>query len=536
MILRLARGDYLERIRRPAFLVSLAFMIYAAYVYLPPGGSGYLTLDIHGFRPRYNSAGVGGLLTLLANTFIGLAGFYLVRGAIQRDRESGVGAVLAATPLSRIAYLQSKLWSGFAVLASMMAMLWLAGAVLQRVLHEDSGFDPIAMVQPLVVFCLPAMLMVAAVAVAFDSWPLFRGGLGNVAYFFLWMGSLARAGLTTRSVDALSDPYGANAIIRNVMESARAGAPGVRFGNQDVSVGFHIMGAGKHVWPSLIEWHGVALTWPIVASRLGWIAAAVLLVAASALVFDRFAEAGAPGRRRWWQRASGAAQAALAGDGAEAASVLPAPRALALAIPKRGGSLVPLLLAEWALLVRPTRAVWKLAALGLMIAECFAPMTVARTFLVMAAWIWPIFVWSEMGSRERRFGTAPLLFSAPRPLLRPLVASWLAGAGISLALVLPVVIRSLALGHAPDAASLIVGAAFIPAMALACGSLTGGRKLFEILYLLLWYAGPLNHMPALDYTGATPGAAGAAGLLRFTLAAALLLSVAWAGRRRFLAG
>lgn len=534
MILRLARGDYLERIRRPAFLVSLAFMIYAAYVYLPPGGSGYLTLDIHGFRPRYNSAGVGGMLTLLANTFIGLAGFYLVRGAIQRDRQSGVGAVLAATPLSRIAYLQSKLWSGFAVLASMMGMLWLAGAVLQRVLHEDPGFDPVAMLQPLVVFCLPAMLMVAAVAVAFDSWPLFRGGFGNVAYFFLWVGSLARAGLTTRAVDSVEDPYGANAIIRSVMASAHAGTPGVRFGDQDVSVGFHVFGGGKHVWPSLIDWHGVALTGPIVASRLAWIAAAVLLVTASALVFDRFAESMAASRRAWWKPAG----RANAGDsGPETAAPSPtAPRAEALARPHRGGSIGPLLGAEWALLLRPSPLPWKLAALGLMVAECFVPMTVARSFLVMAAWIWPIFVWSEMGSRERRFGTAPLLFSAPRPLLRPLVASWLAGAGISLLLAAPVVVRSLALGRIPEAASLVVGAAFIPAMALACGSLTGGRKLFEVLYLLLWYVGPLNHVPALDYTGAAPGAASVAGILRFTLAAAVLLSVAWASRRRFLAG
>jgi len=187
LLVRLARGEALERMRRPAFLVALAFMIYAAYVYLPHAGSSYLTVDIHGHRPRYNSAGVGGMLALLANTFIGLAGFYLVRGAIQRDRETGVGAVLAATPLTRLAYLLSKLLSGFAVLASMMAMLWLAGGVLQLILGEDRRLDLVALLQPLLLFCLPAMLMVAAVAVAFDSWPLFRGGFGNVAYFILWM-------------------------------------------------------------------------------------------------------------------------------------------------------------------------------------------------------------------------------------------------------------------------------------------------------------------------------------------------------------
>jgi hypothetical protein len=43
--------------------------------------------------------------------------------------------------------------------------------------------------------------------------------------------------------------------------------------------------------------------------------------------------------------------------------------------------------------------------------------------------------------------------------------------------------------------------AFVPVFAITCGSLTGGRKLFEVLYTLLWYMGPLNKLPLLDFTG-----------------------------------
>jgi hypothetical protein len=195
-------------------------MIYAAYVYLPPGGSGYLTVDIHGHRPRATTRQAGGMLALLANTFIGLAGFYLVRGAIQRDRETGVGAVLASTPLTRLFYLLSKLLSGFAVLAAMMSVLWLAGGALQLILGEDPRLDIIALCQPLIIFCLPAMLIVAAVAVAFDSWPVFRGGFGNVAYFFLWVSSIARGPYHAGGGPA-GRSLGANVIIRSVIAAAR---------------------------------------------------------------------------------------------------------------------------------------------------------------------------------------------------------------------------------------------------------------------------------------------------------------------------
>ena len=37
--------------------------------------------------------------------------------------------------------MRAKLFSGFAVLASMMLMLWLAGAVLQMTLCEDRRLD-----------------------------------------------------------------------------------------------------------------------------------------------------------------------------------------------------------------------------------------------------------------------------------------------------------------------------------------------------------------------------------------------------------
>ena len=47
------------------------------------------------------------------------------------------------------------------------------------------------------------------------------------------------------------------------------------------------------------------------------------------------------------------------------------------------------------------------------------------------------------------------------------------------------------------------GAAFVPALALCCGVWTAGGKLFEVLFLFLWYMGPMQRLPWLDYTGVT---------------------------------
>ena len=38
---------------------------------------------------------------------------------------------------------------------------------------------------------LPVMLVVAALAILFEAIPWLRGGLGNVVYFFVWIGALS---------------------------------------------------------------------------------------------------------------------------------------------------------------------------------------------------------------------------------------------------------------------------------------------------------------------------------------------------------
>ena len=81
-------------------------------------------------------------------------------------------------------------------------------------------------------------------------------------------------------------------------------------------------------------------------------------------------------------------------------------------------------------------------------------------------------------------------------------------------------------------AALLAGGVFIPSMALACGTWSGGSKLFEVLYLLLWYIGPMNRIPPIDFLGSTQPAAGFGAPAAFALVAASLMSLALLGRRR----
>jgi hypothetical protein len=148
--------------------------------------------------------------------------------------------------------------------------------------------------------------------------------------------------------------------------------------------------------------------------------------------------------------------------------------------------------------------------------------------------IWPLLAWSSMGWRETRHGTAPLLFSAPRPLRRQVLATWLAGAALALAATGTYGLRVALAGDPGSLFGWLAGVLFIPSFALACGVWTGSGKLFEVAFLALWYVGPLQHTPALDFLGAVPAARSAHAL--FFALALVLLALAYAGRARQLRG
>jgi hypothetical protein len=92
----------------------------------------------------------------------------------------------------------------------------------------------------------------------------------------------------------------------------------------------------------------------------------------------------------------------------------------------------------------------------------------------------------------------------------------------------------LLLAGAP-AAALAAGAGIlaVPAFALACGALSGTPRLFEALYLVLWYIGPANHVAAFDFSGASVPDGAFRPAMMFAIVLVLSLAIAqWARSRR----
>ena len=115
----IARADFLERVRRYSFLLTLLFATFLGYA----AATGRIMIQLGGHRGVYTSAWVGALVALVTTCWVSLVGFYIVKGGIDRDRQTGVGQVLAATPLSKPTYTLGKFLSNFAVLGSLVFVL-----------------------------------------------------------------------------------------------------------------------------------------------------------------------------------------------------------------------------------------------------------------------------------------------------------------------------------------------------------------------------------------------------------------------------
>jgi len=528
VLYHIARADFLERVRRYSFLVTLAFTLYAGY----EANRGNIVVNVGSYRGIYNSAWLGLLLSMTATTLITMVGFYVIKNTVERDRHTGVGQILAATPLTRGSYLAGKALSNFAVVLLIMVVLLCAALAMQLWRAEDTGVDVWKLLAPFLILTVPALAFLAALAVLFECVPGLRGGFGNVFYFFFWT-ALLGAGMELHN--ASLDMLGMSIIRREVVERAQQILPGYQ-GGFSFQIGPH---AGQTF--NTFVWDGFHWTALDIVQRLGCVVLAALTVLLAAVFFDRFDPS-----RGWLHRLSGRMRRASAGtaEALEPPGGLEAPGDEPLALPQAGQvHLTPLsgraqgarflgvLAAELRLMLKGRSRWWYLVALGLFIGSFAAPAGEARGKVLAFAWLWPVLVWSAMGTREVRHATGPLIFSSARALERQLPAVWLAGVCVAALVGAGAAVRALAAGDGTHLLAWAVGAMFIPALALALGVWSGTSKLFEGLYTALWYAGPAQPTPGLDFMGAsahlhvhTP--------LVFLAATVILLGTAAAGRRR----
>ncbi|WP_405095751.1 hypothetical protein [Micromonospora sp. NBC_01412] len=557
-----ALADLRERVRRPAYLVVLGAAIGLGLLAAPAADARWVILDAGGWRGRYDSAWTGTVIALAAALWLLLGGFYVLRDGIERDERGGVGELLAATPLTRVAYLAGKFGSNLLVLASMTGVLAGTAVVLQLARGESRALDPVALLSPFLLLTLPVLAVTAAAAVLFGTVRPLRAGLGNVVWFCCWMVAV----IVGQGAGAPLGGLGSHRVAASI--AADLGRRGVPTDGAEFSLGLTARDAPLRVF----DWSGLHPDAGFVAARLLLLLLAAGLAVLPALWFTRFD----PARGRYRPAPEGPAghpdavaaavpgvdpgafavpgpfpaQGGVVGPGPFAAQggvVGPGPFAAPGAVPGPGGPVgypaavfggrprTPaspgvtagrLLTGELRVLVQGLSRWWWAGVALLAVGAAVAPAAVATRGLLLAAWIWPILVWSRLGTQAHAEGVEPLLAAHPRPYRR-VVAQWAAGVALTGVVGGVPALRMLAAGDGPGLAAWAAAALLLPAGALALGALTRSPRPFQVGWLALWWAA-VNGLGGLDVTGAVRQHGLPAGPAPLPLvgAAAALLAVA----------
>jgi hypothetical protein len=479
------RADYLQRTRSYTFLITLLAGVCLAYTFVPADGAKYATVRVGNYAGFNNAAWIGHTTAIMASTFLWLIGFYLVNNGIKRDRDTGVGQIIATTSISNFKYLLAKALSNFFVLLTITVIVMLMALVLVFARGSRYPFDAVQFFMPYIFATIPTIFCVSVLAVIAEVLMGKYSTLQNIGFFVLF-GLVAGAnangssdGLYWMDVLGVRKLTGEIANIVNTQYSQDV---------QQVSVGF--------VFSSKISiehflFTGIHLPAAYFISRLLWMTAFVLLLKISAQFFHRFdvKEITLVKKKK-----------TVTGQVKEKLS-LQEIHIPALPVAATNFTILPLVKTELLMLVRKGRRWFWLINLGCFIALCFMPLDIAHKFGIPIIWFLQVNRWADIASKEKYFRTHYFTYAAYKPLQRLFTAQMLAGFLLAVALVLPVIVRYALLGNIIAASAIITGALFVIAFSVCSGILTGGSRFFEIVFFMLTYVN-MNLVPPADYFGA----------------------------------
>jgi hypothetical protein len=494
-------ADLRERLRSSRFWTVLALCTGLAWLCFPPLSAPYIVLGINlHHRGVYSSAWIGMVVGVLS-VWTSLVGFYLVRGNLRRDFDTGVWELLEVTPLSRTAYLLAKWCSHLAVLALVLASQLAVGLAAQWWRAEDARIAVGQLLAPTLVIGVPSLALTATFAVWFDLVPALRRTAGHYIYAACWVAMLV---LPLKALQAdlgalgwLGDPRGV-AVFQGLLHQ-RLDAT---LEPLHVCLGCLSMNGATERF----AWDDWRVDPALLPGRLAWLLAAFAGVLLAAPLIDRIST-----------------QDRAADERAASAAAPRRSRVIeALLRPVARGRFGVLLAAELRQVFAGHGLGWWLALLGALIAQAVVPIGWSA-WAALAGWLLLARAYSAAALREVDSDTTALVFSCAGASRRILLARWLTlllAGGVA---TLPTLVRGLAGPPAMALATVAIDLS-LASWALALGALTRNARVGEFVLVALAYL-VTQHLPLLDVV-ATPRWTAGVHLAALPLAA-LVLAVAW---------
>lgn len=507
----IVRADFLIRIRRPSTAVVFLLLSAIPYLWIPDPATGRALIQIGGQRALYNSAAIGMATAVLATMLVGLAGFYVVSNALKRDVLSRCGYVIASTTMRGSEYIIGKFAGNVVFLSAFMGGFMLCSMAMVLV-RGEAPLEPLVFIRQYLLLVPPSIVAVSALAIVFESTPLLRTKLGDVLFFFLWMGGIGGMIAVTEQRGSTWARYFDFSGLGFLVQQMKT-----HYNTDSVSIGAISFDPAK---PAL-AFPGLQADPEWLLPRIVATFSPIALLLIARLFFHRFDPArlratGERSRTSWIGRFNAMAK--------------PAARLLvhlaSLFVPVSGRPSLVRSAATDALTTIAGFPLLAIAAVGFGIATIATGVASMFTGVLPIAFAACAIAIADIACREKRAGTTALIFASPS--LRTKFVWWkflstlfVAAAIVGLPLARAIMLRP------SSAAALLVGFVFTCAAATALGIVSANPKTFIVLFLTFWYVATQDKgsSPALDFAGwfgtATPLVIAAyAGIALLFLAAA----------------
>jgi hypothetical protein len=307
---------------------------------------------------------------------------------------------------------------------------------------------------------------------------------------FLFGAILAHAqGETNDTIAVISDPFGIRTMTTSIQN---------QINNQfhthvnGVSMGFTFH-RKENAFRTFI-WPGITWTPVFIFSRFLWLIISLSLVYISSFFFHRFDFKQAAQKKKKTPK--------YTPDHSQQITAAPTGISMAALPPiLKNYSIIPLIKIELLLLVRKgSKWLWLISA-GLCVSMLFAPLTISHTYLLPVLWFLQVTRLSELATKEKTNRLHYFTWSSYKPLQRMLPAQIFAGILLMATLAIPLIIRYLLTSNGFAVVNILLGAIFLVLLAVCMGIITGGKKLYEIMFFLITYL-VTQKVPIVDYLGA----------------------------------
>jgi hypothetical protein len=178
------------RMRRLSTLFAVMAMIAISWAMIVDPKTGASLMAIEQTRVLYTSSALAMGSASLLSFLMALIGFFLVRGRMVEDIRSGIGCVIAATPVGNGLFLFSR-WLGGVTYMFALIMVAMCSIMVLHALRGDGPIQVLVYLQTYLLVLGPMIVFAVSAAILFDSVPFLMGKAGDLVYFIAWMFQIA---------------------------------------------------------------------------------------------------------------------------------------------------------------------------------------------------------------------------------------------------------------------------------------------------------------------------------------------------------